>query len=150
MDAVKILADAVKTIGRTLPVGMEVWFGRNDGDPHVHMEIGEEAGQKLTEYRFLNGEPLNGDLIKAICRESLLESALRDLGATIDLHTDCMTGLIERSALDSYIDAAETLLGEGWEPDTGHPANDVTRQPAIISHPVGSLGEPIEDQEWLG
>lgn len=79
-----------------------------------------------------------------LLRATQLERALRDLLASIDLHTDCMTGLLERSALDPYIEAAESLLGEDWEVDEGHPANKVTSVPAIVSYPSGSLGEAVE------
>lgn len=41
-----------------------------------------------------------------------LRACLRDLIATIDLHTDCMNNSIAREALDPYIERAEDLLGE--------------------------------------
>lgn len=147
MDAQKILTDAIKTIGRSLPLGMEVWFGRNDGDPHVHMEIGDPAAQKVTEYRFLNGEPLPMFSLVTPLRGSQFEIALRDLLAT----TDYMTGLkaMERALLDSYIESTEDLRSGDWLPDAGHLANAVTHQPAAVSYPTGSLGEPVEDQEWI-
>lgn len=44
-----------------------------------------------------------------------LETALRELLATIELHTDCMDGRIDRAALDPYIERAEELLGESLE-----------------------------------
>lgn len=44
-----------------------------------------------------------------------IENALRDLLATIELHTDCMDGRIERAALDPYIERAEELLGQTLE-----------------------------------
>ena len=40
------------------------------------------------------------------------ECALRDLVATIDLHTDCMDGSMNTAPLAQYIEAAEVLLGE--------------------------------------
>ena len=40
-----------------------------------------------------------------------LKACLADLIATIELHTDCMDGRIERLALDPYIERAEDLLG---------------------------------------
>jgi hypothetical protein len=79
-----------------------------------------------------------------VTRIATLEEALLNLVATIDLHTDCMTGLLERSALDQYVDVAEQLLGVGWEVDPDHPANKVTSVPAAISYPTGSLGESTE------
>ncbi|MCX7172445.1 MAG: hypothetical protein NT159_00580 [Proteobacteria bacterium] len=44
-----------------------------------------------------------------------LKRCLRDLVATIDLHTDCMDGRIDRAALEPYIERAEDLLGETLE-----------------------------------
>lgn len=44
-------------------------------------------------------------------RELQLEDALRNLLATIELHTDCMDGTIDREALDDWIEEAEELLG---------------------------------------
>ena len=44
-----------------------------------------------------------------------LEACLRDLIATIDLHTDCMDNRIDREPLDDYIARAEDLLGETLE-----------------------------------
>lgn len=44
-----------------------------------------------------------------------VRGCLRDLMATIELHTDCMDGRIDRAALDTYIERAEDLLGETIE-----------------------------------
>jgi len=44
-----------------------------------------------------------------------IKRCLRNLVATIDLHTDCMTNQIDREALDPYIEQAEDLLGERLE-----------------------------------
>ena len=44
-----------------------------------------------------------------------VKAVLRDLLATIELHTDCMDGRIDRAALDPYIERAEDLLGESIE-----------------------------------
>lgn len=44
-------------------------------------------------------------------RQAALEAALRDLVAQVELHTDCMDGRIDASALDAQIDAAERLVG---------------------------------------
>lgn len=41
-----------------------------------------------------------------------LKRVLRDLLASIELHTDCMDGRIDRAALDPWIEKAEDLLGE--------------------------------------
>lgn len=41
-----------------------------------------------------------------------LQAALRDLVATIDLHTDCMTNTIDREALEPWLLAAEAVLGD--------------------------------------
>ena len=49
---------------------------------------------------------------KSTAREQQLEHALRELIATIDLHTDCMDGSIDIATLDLYIENAEALLGE--------------------------------------
>lgn len=39
-----------------------------------------------------------------------IAQALRDLIETIDLHTDCMDGQIDREALDPWIERAEAAL----------------------------------------
>lgn len=44
-----------------------------------------------------------------------LRRVLRELLATIELHTDCMDGRIDRAALDPYVERAEDLLGETLE-----------------------------------
>lgn len=44
-----------------------------------------------------------------------LKTVLRDLLATIELHTDCMNNQIDRTALDPYIEKAEKILGERIE-----------------------------------
>jgi hypothetical protein len=44
-----------------------------------------------------------------------LRHVLRDLIATIELHTDCMDGRIDRTTLDPHIERAEDLLGETLE-----------------------------------
>lgn len=142
------LAEAIKEIGTSLPMDMEVWFGRDVGEARVKMEIIEPNG-KITNYMFLKSDPLPAKPVVILFREQHLETALRDLLATIELHTDCMTGQIDREALDTYIAEAEALLLNTW-PAPIDPAESVTRQPAAISYPVGSLGEPVEDQEWLG
>lgn len=40
-----------------------------------------------------------------------IRQCLADLIATIELHTDCMDGRIDREALDPWIERAEDLLG---------------------------------------
>lgn len=50
-------------------------------------------------------------------REQQLETVLRDLLATIELHTDCMDDRVDCDALQPYIEKAEALLAEGWEPE---------------------------------
>lgn len=57
---------------------------------------------------------LSADEVHALVAPSSddLRAVLRDLLATIELHTDCMDGYVDRSALDRYIERAETLLGE--------------------------------------
>ncbi|OHC68612.1 MAG: hypothetical protein A3H93_09115 [Rhodocyclales bacterium RIFCSPLOWO2_02_FULL_63_24] len=44
-----------------------------------------------------------------------LRLCLRDLIATIELMTDCMTNTIDRATLDPYIERADGLLGETVE-----------------------------------
>lgn len=78
-------------------------------------------------------------------RETKIEAAMRDLLASIELHTDCMSGLIDVADITDQVEAAETLLADGWEADDRHPANRVDSQPAIVFYPSGSLGEPIEE-----
>lgn len=47
---------------------------------------------------------------KLIAAAPDLYKVLTDLIATIDLHTDCMSGQIDGAALDKYIEAAEEIL----------------------------------------
>lgn len=148
MTEIKKLKDSIVTIGHSLPVGMEIWFGRDEGDSRVRMNIVEPNG-KNAEYAFVNSNPLPVFPLVVLLRQRQLEQALRDLLATIELHTDCMSGLIERGVLDDYVDAAEALLADGWEPDEDHPANKVTFQPATLNFPTGSLGEAVDDQAFL-
>lgn len=144
MDAMKTLADAIKTIGRTLPVGMEVFFFREAGSFGARMTIQEPSG-KTTEYAFIRSDPLPTFALQTLLRESQIEKVLRDLLTTIELHTDCMSGQIDLTDISDQIESAERLLAEGWEPDDNHPANSVDSQPAIVFYPAGSLGEPIEE-----
>ncbi len=46
-------------------------------------------------------------------REHLLEEALRNLLAQIELHTDCMDGTIDSEALVDWVEEAEAALGYG-------------------------------------
>lgn len=143
MDATKILADAIKTIGRTLPVGMEIAFWNERGDPAASMVIFAPDGSR-TEYIFARSEPLPEFPLVTLLRESKLEAVLRDLVSSIELHTDCIDGRIDREPLGPYLEAADELLAEGWEADDSHPANRITSVPATASYPVGSLGEAVE------
>jgi hypothetical protein len=145
MDAQKSLADAIKMIGRSMPVGMEVLFSREPGDHGSSMVIVQPDGNS-TEYRFLQSEPIADFALSKLRLESQIEMALRNLLASIGLHTDCMTGAIDIVAIADEIEVAEALLGQGWEVDESHPANRVTSQPATASYPAGSLGEAIDDQ----
>lgn len=108
MITIPQLSEAMKVIGRSLPVSMEIWFGRDDGDSRVKMEIGD--GEKVTTYAFLDCLPLPAFPLGLLQRESQLEKALCDLLATIELHTDCMTGQIDRESLGPYIEIAEALI----------------------------------------
>lgn len=45
-------------------------------------------------------------------RAEQVKNTLRDLVATIDLHTDCMDGSMNTAPLAQYIEAAEVVLGE--------------------------------------
>lgn len=143
MDAKKILADAIKTIGRTMPVGMEVFFFHDEGQPGAGMTISEPTG-KQTEYRFLHCDPLPAFAVAELERSNNIEQALRDLLASIERHADELNGFLDSESLSPEIDAARTLLAEGWEVDASHPANRVDRQPATVSYPTGSLGEAVE------
>lgn len=145
MDAQKSLADAIKMIGRSMPVGMEVLFSREPDDPGASMVIVEPNGNS-TEYRFLRSEPMADFAVGRLKLESQIEVVLRDLLASIELHTDCMTGEIDSAAIADQVEAAETLLGDLWEADESHPANQVNFQPATVSYQNGSLGESVDDQ----
>ncbi len=144
MDEHKILADAIKTIGRSMPVGMEVFFFRDEGSDGAGMTITMPDG-KSTEYRFLHSNPLPSFAVSLLAREMKIEQALADLLASIELHTDCMSGQIDREAIDPWIEPAEALLGLEWTADETHPANRIDHQPATVSYPTGSLGEAVED-----
>ena len=139
---IELLADAIKTIGCSLPVGMEVCFWHDAGET-PRMQIANPDGSN-TEYAFAECRPLPAFPLAALIRESKLEKALRDLLGSIDLHTDVMDGHLDRSGIEADIEAAEQLLGEDWEVDETHPANRVTSVPASISYPMGSLGEALE------
>lgn len=54
----------------------------------------------------------DADTIEHHPKRKALENALRDLVATINLHTDCMTGELDSAPLAQYIEAAELVLGE--------------------------------------
>lgn len=157
MDAQKILADAIKTIGRTMPVGMVVFFFRDEGMAGAGMTIVMPDGTS-TEYRFRESFALPAFNPSTLEREVNLERAIHDLIETIDLHTDCMSNQIDREALEPSIDKALVLLADGWQPDDSHPANRTDSPPetrcrcsipATVSYPTGSLGESIDDQGWL-
>lgn len=51
-----------------------------------------------------------------LAREGELEKVLRDLLATIELYTDCMSGLVDVDDIGDQVEAAETLLADGWVP----------------------------------
>lgn len=143
MDATKILAEAIKTIGRTMPVGMEVFFFHDKGQPGAGMTISEPSG-KQTEYRFLHCDPLPTFAVAELERSGKIEQALRDLLGAIERHADELNGFLDSESLAPEIDAARAQLAAGWQVDTDHPANRVDRQPATISYPTGSLGEAVE------
>lgn len=109
MDATKILSDAIKTIGRTMPVRMEISFWRDIDQPGASMQIINPDGT-CVEYLFKNSEPLPIFPLATLLRETQLEKALRDLLASIELHTDCMTGEIDSAALAIEVEASESLL----------------------------------------
>lgn len=50
-------------------------------------------------------------------RDLLLEEALRNLIAQIELHTDCMDGTIDSNVLVDWVDEAEEVLGYGVTPE---------------------------------
>ena len=54
-------------------------------------------------------------------RELKLQEALVNLIATIELHTDCMDGSIERAALDDWIEEAEQVIGQPVVPRANMP-----------------------------
>jgi hypothetical protein len=143
MDTKKILADAIKTIGLTMPVGMEVFFFHDLGAPGACMTISEPNG-KQTEYRFLHSDPLPTFAVAELERSSKIEQTLRDLLGAIERHADELNGFLDSESLSPEIDAARALLAAGWQVDTNHPANRIDRQPATVSYPTGSLGEAVE------
>lgn len=140
---IELLAEAIKTIGRSLPQGMEVHYWHAPGEQHTHMEIVSPDGGS-TEYAFTNSRPLPLFPLAALVRESKLERSLRDLLDGIERHVDLENRWPNDASLKSYIESAERLLCEDWAVDETHPANKVTSAPASISYPVGSLGEPVE------
>ena len=48
---------------------------------------------------------------ETLARIAALEAALRDLVATVELHTDCMSNEIYRAALEPWLERAEAVLG---------------------------------------
>lgn len=90
-------------------------------------------------------------------RELFLEEALRNLIAQIELHTDCMDGMIDSEALVDWVEEAERVLGYGVTPEYAAiaqhffrtwidvseklPDSDVT---VVVNTPNSS--EPV----WLG
>lgn len=139
------LKEALLTIGRSLPVGMEVHFYREEGDSRARMQISMPDGS-VTDYAFLNGRPLPAFPLVTLLRETHLETALRDLIASIELFTDLETNQINRDFLEENIKAGTALVGDplDWEPDTSHPANKTSFVPAQVSYPTGSMGEAVE------
>ena len=107
------LKESILTIGRTLPLGMECHFDRVEEDLRVRMQIVSPDGS-CTEYAFVNSNPLPTFPLATLLRECHPEQALRELLATIELHTDCMDGRIDSEPLQPYVDKAEQLLAEGW------------------------------------
>lgn len=61
-----------------------------------------------------------------------LRSVLRDLIATIDLHTDCMSNQIDREPLDDYIERAEKLLEKFGAGETAVTQPDHYEIPAFL------------------
>jgi hypothetical protein len=74
--------------------------------------------------------------------DTQIERSLRDLLATIELHTDCMTGQIDRAALDDYIEAAEKIL----QPGCGACGAACDGKGSCR---VAGSSPASEDQEWL-
>lgn len=84
----------------------------------------------------VSGNPTVLPMAFAMQRMVALEESLRDLLATIELHTDCMDGRIDSEPLVDDIEKAEHLLAACWEADEGHPAN---RTSALMSDLQGGV-----------
>ncbi len=54
--------------------------------------------------------PISGSAKDAVEVWNRAGQSMRDLIATIDLHTDCMTNQIDRGALDPWIEKCEKAL----------------------------------------
>ena len=84
---------------------------------------------------------MNNEMHEIRTRTKSLQNALCDLVAQIELHTDCMDGHIDRSALAGQIDAAEKLVGAWPEfPLSGVVDNPVTA--GIDRTTDGAIGQP--------
>lgn len=116
----------------------------SDGDSIAAMR--RATGDRLPEEQDANAALmyLTPELFRAVVD---LVAVMRK--SDVDTSAD---GGIDSEAWDSALEDADSLIDlladegvkvEDWVPDESHPANAVTFQPATVSYPTGSLGEPL-------
>lgn len=122
----------------------------SDGDSICAMR--RATGDRLPEEQDANAALiyLAPELFRAVCD---LVSVMR--------RTDVETApseTVDSEEWDAALDDAQALIDllsdegvliDGWVVDESHPANRISSQPATVSYPTGSLGESVDDQEWL-
>lgn len=99
----------------------EVWPGFHEGTQWFYLSA-DPVGVEVLHWAEFPAPPGAGDDATGMglpttdqVHKGDLRRVLRDLIATIELHTDCMNNRIDREALDPYIERAEDLLGEKIE-----------------------------------
>lgn len=97
----------------------EVWPGFHDDGKWFYVSA-DPVGVEVLHWAEFPAPPSSDDdasdnpSVDQVYRGDL-KRVLRDLLATIELHTDCMDNTIDRATLDPYIERAEDLLGERLE-----------------------------------
>lgn len=96
----------------------EVWTGFHDGDHGWRFVSADLVGSEVRYWMQFPEPParisVTGPNVDEVA-DGDVRTCLRNLIATIDLQTDCMTNTIDRAALDPHIERAEDLLGETLE-----------------------------------
>jgi hypothetical protein len=142
------LKEAILTIGRNLPVGMEIHFYREDGCERPRMQIVYPDGTN-TEYAVLQSSPLPlQDVALALMfeRTEQLQVSLRAcLMAMKKSDIECFAGeSCTGTEWDDAVEFAEHLLVDQIEVSTDSVDTSVFSVLAIASYPMGSMGEAVE------